>query len=101
MRGLPLFGIGLNQYAQEVGLTAHNSFVLCYVELGFIGGTFFFGMIYLSIEGLRLHAQNQLEGLDPELARLRPFIFAILLGTVMGMLSSSRSTQVTTYVIIG
>ena len=101
MRGSPLFGIGMDQYAEEVGLVAHNSFVQCYVELGFIGGTSFFGILYLSIEGLRLHAQNQLEGLDPELARLRPFIFAIVVATVMGMLSSSRSSTVTTYVIVG
>ena len=36
----PLFGIGMDQYAENVGLVAHNSFVHAYVELGFLGGKF-------------------------------------------------------------
>jgi O-antigen ligase len=33
----PLFGIGYNEFADVVGLTAHNSFVLCIAELGLLG----------------------------------------------------------------
>ena len=47
MQGSPVFGIGMNQYAEQLRIAAHNSFVHCYVELGFIGGTFFFALFYL------------------------------------------------------
>jgi hypothetical protein len=44
----PLFGIGYGQYAERVGLVAHNSFVHAFTELGCLGGTMFMGVIYLS-----------------------------------------------------
>ena len=47
LRESPVFGIGMNQYAEQLRTAAHNSFVQCYVELGFIGGTFFFALFYL------------------------------------------------------
>ena len=48
----PLFGIGMDNFAEEVGLVAHNSFVHCYTELGLIGGTFFLGAFYLPVRAL-------------------------------------------------
>jgi len=40
----PVFGIGCGNYADQCGgNVAHNSFVHAYTELGFLGGTFFFG----------------------------------------------------------
>ncbi len=101
MRSAPLLGIGVDHYVERVHIVAHNSFVQCYVEVGFIGGTFFFGIFYLLIEGLRPRAPNQLLGLDPELARLCPFMFAFVIATVVGMFSSTRSYTVTTYLIVG
>ncbi len=101
MQGSPIFGIGVDEYDKNVGLTAHNSFVLCYVELGFIGGTFFVAMFYLPFRVLWSKSPDQATGLDIELMRLRPFILAILVATVVGMWSSTRSYSVTTYVIVG
>ena len=40
-REAPVFGIGYREYAEQVGQVAHNSFVHCYAELGFFGGTIF------------------------------------------------------------
>src|SRR4051794_30680512 len=48
----PVFGIGKGQYAEEVGLVAHNSFLHCYVELGFFGGTLFFGAFFCAFWAL-------------------------------------------------
>ena len=50
-RQAPLFGIGMNQYAEHFLLVAHNSFVEMYVELGFFGGTLFSGIFYTSVLG--------------------------------------------------
>ncbi len=101
LKSSPVFGIGMNQYAEEVGIVAHNSFVHCYVELGFIGGTFFLAIFYLPIALLRCRSQNEPRGLDPQIMRLRPFLLALLVATVVGMLSSSRSYSLPTYLIVG
>jgi putative inorganic carbon (hco3(-)) transporter len=97
----PVFGIGMGQYGEEVGLAAHNSFVHCYVELGFIGGTFFFGMFYLLCRAFSTRNRDQATGLDPELIGLRPFLFALLTATVVGMMSSTRSYDISIYLIVG
>jgi len=101
MRSSPVFGIGMNRYEEEAGLVAHNSFVHCYVELGFVGGTFFFAMFYLPAMALRNRDLHRTQGLDSELMRLAPFIFAVLIATVVGMLSSTRSYAIPTYLIVG
>lgn len=44
----PLFGIGMEQYGEQLGIEAHNSFVHAYTELGIIGGTFFLAAYYLA-----------------------------------------------------
>ena len=52
--------------ADLAGLVAHNSFVHAYVELGFLGGTFFFGcFLFAGLAGRRerlLSALADLEG---------------------------------------
>jgi putative inorganic carbon (hco3(-)) transporter len=101
LRGSPLFGIGMDQYAEELRLPAHNSFVHSYVELGLVGGTCFFALFYLPCRSLAAESRDQATGFDPELMRLRPFMLAILIATVVGMLSSSRSYSVPTYLIVG
>jgi hypothetical protein len=101
MRSSPIFGIGADQYAKEVGLAAHNSFVHCYVEVGLVGGTFFFATLYLPLRALFSLNRDQATRADPELVRLRPFVLAILAATGVGMLSSTRSYTITSYVIIG
>ena len=50
----PLFGIGMGRFADysDIGLTAHNSYVLCLAELGIIGYFFWMGSIVVSWNGL-------------------------------------------------
>ncbi len=42
-RQQPLFGIGCQNYADEAGQVAHNSFLHAFTELGFFGGALFLG----------------------------------------------------------
>jgi len=44
----PLFGVGKGQFADHHGLTAHNSFVLAFAELGLIGYFFWLSVIVIS-----------------------------------------------------
>jgi putative inorganic carbon (hco3(-)) transporter len=101
MRGSPLFGIGWDRYAAELGLVAHNSFVHSFVELGFFGGTMFFGAFYLCLTGLGRAADGQDAAVDPELRRLRPYLMALVSGYAVGMLTVSRCYIVPTYMVLG
>lgn len=44
----PLFGVGKGQFADHHGLTAHNSFVLAFAELGLIGYFFWLSNIVIT-----------------------------------------------------
>jgi len=94
-----LFGIGLGLYPDVAGLVAHNSFIHAYVELGLFGGTLFFGCFFFS--GLALfrmrHLRHRLH--DRELARMYPFMAALLAGWCAGMMSLSRCYMVPTYLV--
>lgn len=99
--GSPVFGIGMNQYVEEIHIVAHNSYVHSYVELGIIGGMFFFALSYLPARALQAKRTNEVQNLDPEAIRLRPVIFAILIATIVGMVSSTRTYSLPTYLTFG
>lgn len=101
-----LFGIGMGQYADLAGLVAHNSYVHAYVELGFFGGTLFFGCVFFS--GLALYRMPQtlvprtlVSRVDPGLVRFHPFAVALLAVWATGMLSLSRCYVAPTYLVFG
>ena len=45
LRENPLFGVGYNLFTENNSLTAHNSFVLCFAELGLIGSFIWLGLL--------------------------------------------------------
>lgn len=96
-----LFGIGHGGYADVAGLVAHNSYIHAYVELGLVGGTFFFGCFLFA--GIQFYRMSRLKGeIDsPELLRMRPFIIAMLAGWAMSIFSLSRCYVVPTYLVLG
>ncbi|MGD9858036.1 MAG: O-antigen ligase family protein, partial [Planctomycetaceae bacterium] len=96
-----LYGIGEGMYPEYAGLVAHNSFVHAFVELGFVGGTMFFGCVFFPAYALwRMH-RDRLQILDPEIRRLRPYIGAMLACWCMGMCALSRCYVESTYMVIG
>jgi putative inorganic carbon (hco3(-)) transporter len=96
----PLFGIGANQYADEVGQVAHNSYVHAYVELGLFGGTLFVGAFYLAFLGLYRLSPRRTPVADLELARLRPYMFALLAAYATGLWGLSRCYIAPTYTML-
>ncbi len=96
-----LFGIGQNTYQDLAGLVAHNSYVHSYVELGFFGGTFFFGCFFFAALALFRVTDPKLEIRHPELRRFAPYQAALLAGWGVGLFSLSRCYIVPTYMIIG
>lgn len=98
----PLFGIGQNQYSEEAGLVAHNSFVHCYGELGFFGGGLFLGAFYATWWVLKQDEPGRGSSTpDDESRRLRPFLVATVLAYATSLFSISRPYVVPTYLILG
>jgi hypothetical protein len=93
----PVTGIGAGEYSEKIGMVAHNSFVHAYVEMGLVGGGLFLGAVYLGVVGL--HRARPPAG--SALARLRPFVLAIVIGYAGGILSLSRVYIVPTYLVVG
>lgn len=96
-----LFGIGHGMYADWAGLVAHNSFVHAFVELGLFGGTLFLGCFFFPALSLWRLRTSLSELQHPELARLYPFVVAMLVGWTVGLQSLSRAYVVSTYLMLG
>ena len=59
--GSPLFGVGQGAFMEYHRLTAHNSFVLAFAELGVIGCFIWVGMLVVTILSLlKIHKQDYL-----------------------------------------
>ena len=97
----PVTGIGVGQYAEELGLVAHNSFVHAYVETGLFGGTLFLSAFYLSIYGLWRIRRDRALVHQPRLRRIHPFVFAMVIGYAAGCYSVSRNFVIPTYMVLG
>jgi hypothetical protein len=97
----PVFGIGKGEYAEEVGHVAHNSFIHCYTELGLVGGTFFLSAFYLAFEAVRRLGPRPGPERDPEAARARPYLLAMIAGYSVGMWSLSRPYIEPTFMLLG
>ena len=100
-RQYPLFGIGHGLFVDHMDLVAHNSFVQCFTELGFVGGTMFLGAFYLALRGLHRSRIGQSRISGGELLLLRPYLMAMVAGYTAGMLSLSRGYVAPTYLMLG
>lgn len=96
-----LFGLGVDTFKELSGLVAHNSYVHAYVELGFFGGTLFFGCFFFAGLGLYRLCRNPRPMDDAEFARFTPYLAAVLASTAIGLSSLSRCYVATTYLIFG
>jgi putative inorganic carbon (hco3(-)) transporter len=63
LKGSPLFGMGFRQFSEQSpdNLTAHNSFVLAFSELGLVGYFFFIGCLYYALRRPKEHGRVDLE----------------------------------------
>lgn len=100
LKSNPLFGIGQNQFAEEMGLVAHNSFVHTYVELGIFGGSLFFGAFFAGLLGLYRLREKKVLDFMPKTSQFRlATIAAALVGFAVSMLSLSRAYIIPTYMV--
>jgi hypothetical protein len=102
----PIVGIGADNYRQFSKHVAHNSFIHCYAEMGLFGGSLFVGAFFLALKGLYelrkkpACAIDEVET-DPELLRMHPFLFGMVVAYTIGICFLSRSYIVPTYMMLG
>jgi O-antigen ligase len=101
MKNSPVCGIGYGNLDKAIGLVAHNSFIQCYAELGIFGGTMFAFSCYLALWGPYRLGWYLVRVPNLELRRFRPYLLAIVAGSSVGMISSTRSYRVDTYMLLG
>jgi len=98
----PLFGVGYEQFAELNPLTAHNSFVLCFAELGMFGYFFWLALVVVAILGLQRMARFPLK--TPEDEDLRRCVTSMRAAFYSFLVTSwflSRTYNVTFYILVG
>jgi hypothetical protein len=83
LRHQPLFGVGYNNFTDHHHITAHNSFVLCFAELGLIGYFTWLALVVIAFLGVKQVVDLSEEGV--ELAS-RPYA-AMLRSSLLGFLT--------------
>jgi hypothetical protein len=97
----PLIGVGTGQFAFNLGHVAHNAFMQMYTELGFLGGTLFFGQYYYCLTNLAKLGSTKITVPDPEMRRGRPFLMASLASFAASEMSLTNPCNLITYVMLG
>ncbi len=100
-RQRPFFGVGQGLIAEEITQETHNSFVHCYPDMGFLGGTLFLALYGVSVATVyRLGSQGDTIA-DPGLRQFRPYLMGVLAAYIAGMSSISRAYIAPTYLLPG
>ena len=74
LKASPLFGRGMDMFTDAYPLTAHNSFVLAFAELGLVGYFCWVGLLYVSFKAFSLVQRHD--------RRLAPYAFGLQAGLV-------------------
>jgi hypothetical protein len=94
-----LLGTGYGNFTDHHYLTAHNSFVLCFAELGLLGYFFWIALIVLVYRGL-----TKVIAEAPQLSEERKYA-VLLRSSLVGFLTCawflSRTYQPTLYLLLG
>ncbi|MEY2687374.1 MAG: hypothetical protein RL375_1572 [Pseudomonadota bacterium] len=98
VRKYPLFGAGYGNFTDHNGLTAHNSYVLCFSELGLLGYFAWMGLIVLTYKGISLAAETMPSGSDER--RYAQHLRSALVGFLTCAWFLSRTYSPTLYFVL-
>jgi O-antigen ligase len=97
----PIMGVGQGMYTDYNDLTAHNSLVLVFSELGFLGAFFFVGVFYFPIMyTYKAKFDKSWQNLDLNIPESYDAIAGGLIGTMASMLFLSRSYVLLPYILV-
>jgi hypothetical protein len=96
----PVWGVGYDNFIDLQGMTAHNSYLLCAAELGFVG--YFFWMSAIVVTMIQLNAVPKLVGkTNPEMARWAVAIRLSLGVYLFTAFFLSRAYQLPLFLLLG
>jgi hypothetical protein len=98
LKAKPVFGVGFGNFIEEHPLTAHNSVVLCFSELGLFGYFFWGGLIVLAFRELDQSARLSPKGSSA--AELSATLSSSLAGFMVCAWFLSRTYQPTLYLLL-
>jgi O-antigen ligase len=101
LKSNPLFGIGFEHFLEADDMTAHNSFVLCFSELGMFGYFFWLALVVAVILGLQRLARAPIKtqadlDMRPLLTTIRTALYTFLVTSWF----LSRTYNITLYVLL-
>jgi putative inorganic carbon (hco3(-)) transporter len=99
LKSHPLFGVGYGRFTEYHDLTAHNSFVLGFAELGFFGYTAWMALIVMAFLGIKQVLEKG-SPQHPAWAQAR-FLQACLASFLACAWFLSRTYQPTLYLLLG
>jgi O-antigen ligase len=97
----PLFGIGIDQFSDAEGYTAHNAYLLAAVELGLVGFFCWTGLVWASVKIPLKVVTASPEGLDPEIRIMALSILVSLAGMGVGIFFLSFTFKQLLFVWLG
>jgi putative inorganic carbon (HCO3(-)) transporter len=101
-RSSPVLGVGFQNFTDHNDLTAHNSFVLCFAELGAVGYFFWLALLVVAILQMEQVRQCKDDGPGGDIAARQA---RVLIGSFAGVLAAafflSRSYNPVLYLLAG
>ena len=101
-RSSPVLGVGFQNFTEHYELTAHNSFVLCFAEMGAVGYFFWLALLVVAIMQLKRVRHCTDDSPGTEMLRLQA---SVIIASFAGMLTAafflSRSYNPVLYLLVG
>ena len=98
----PLWGIGYGWFVKHTRMTAHNSFVLCFAELGLLGYFFWIGLIVFSLYQLHTIRHSEVKSQeDLEMVQMANTLRIALYVFLVAGWFLSRTYNLTFYLLNG
>ena len=101
LRSSPILGVGFRNFTEHNSLTAHNSFVLCFAELGMVGYFFWMGLLVVAILQIQEVRRGGVDGLEAhQLRKHAHLLIAAFSGMLVSAFFLSRSYNPVLYLFV-
>lgn len=100
LKSSPVFGVGYDMFTDHNRLTAHNSFVLCFAELGLVGYFFWLALIVRGFQTANRLADEPQPPANARLSLISSALRASLIGFLACAWFLSRTYQPSLFILL-
>lgn len=102
LRSNPVLGVGFRNFTEHNSLTAHNSFVLCFAELGVVGYFFWMGLLVVAILQIQEVRRSVEHGFEADRLRQHAQLLNVAFsGVLVTAFFLSRTYNPVLYLFVG